>query len=120
MAPRSFADADGEDDDAGINAGLFMYPVLMSADILLLNADKVPVGRDQVQHIEMARDFGQRFNHLYGEPVGQQYFRLPAAALEENVATLPGLDGRKTSKSSEHTIPLSAPRSRKDRVEGKG
>ena len=59
--------AEGVDDDAGITAGLFMYPVLMAADILLFNADKVPVGRDQVQHIEMARDFGQRFNHLYGE-----------------------------------------------------
>src|SRR3546814_8642136 len=74
-----------------------MYPVLMSADILLFNADKVPVGRDQVQHIEMARDFGQRFNHLYGE-----HFRLPEAAIEENVATLPGLDGR----SEEHTSEL--------------
>src|SRR3546814_8578865 len=83
-----------------------MYPVLMSADILLFNADKVPVGRDQVQHIEMARDFGQRFNHLYGEPAGKQYFRLPEAAIEENVATLPGLDGRKMSKSYDNTIPL--------------
>src|SRR3546814_588266 len=97
--------ADGEDDDAGINAGLFMYPVLMSADILLFNADRVPVGRDQVQHIEMARDFGQRFNHLYGE-----HFRLPEAAIEENVATLPGLDGRKMSKSYDNTNPLFAPR----------
>src|SRR3546814_10717392 len=93
--------ADGEDDDAGINAGLFMYPVLMSADILLFNADKVPVGRDQVQHIEMARDFGQRFNHLYGE-----HFRLPGAAIEENVATLPGLDGRKMSEDRKHTSEL--------------
>ncbi|HEY5970658.1 MAG TPA: tryptophan--tRNA ligase, partial [Pseudoxanthomonas sp.] len=73
---------DGEDDDAGINAGLFMYPVLMAADILLFKADQVPVGRDQVQHIEMARDFGQRFNHLYGE-----HFTLPEAAIEEQVAT---------------------------------
>jgi tryptophanyl-tRNA synthetase len=102
--------ADGEDDDAGINAGLFMYPVLMSADILLFNADKVPVGRDQIQHIEMARDFGQRFNHLYGGPAGKQYFRLPEVVIEENVATLPGLDGRKMSKSYDNTIPLFAPR----------
>jgi tryptophanyl-tRNA synthetase len=102
--------ADGEDDDAGINAGLFMYPVLMAADILLFNADKVPVGRDQIQHIEMARDFGQRFNHLYGEPVGKQHFRLPEAVIEENVATLPGLDGRKMSKSYDNTIALFAPR----------
>ncbi len=102
--------SEGEDDDAGINAGLFMYPVLMAADILLFNANKVPVGRDQVQHIEMARDFAQRFNHLYGEPAGQDYFVLPEAAIEEQVATLPGLDGRKMSKSYDNTIPLFAPR----------
>ncbi|HET6782298.1 MAG TPA: tryptophan--tRNA ligase [Pseudoxanthomonas sp.] len=98
--------AEEQDDDAGISAGLFMYPVLMAADILLFNADKVPVGRDQVQHIEMARDFGQRFNHLFGG----EYFTLPEAAIEENVATLPGLDGRKMSKSYDNIIPLFAPR----------
>lgn len=98
------------DDDAGVTAGLFMYPVLMAADILLFNANKVPVGRDQVQHIEMARDFGQRFNHLYGEPASKQFFALPEAAIEEHVATLPGLDGRKMSKSYDNTIPLFAPR----------
>ena len=97
--------ADGEDDDAGVNAGLFLYPVLMAADILLFNANKVPVGRDQVQHIEMARDFAQRFNHLYGE-----HFVLPEAVIEEQVATLPGLDGRKMSKSYDNTIALFAPR----------
>ncbi len=97
--------AEGEDDDAGISAGLFMYPVLMAADILLFNAHKVPVGRDQVQHIEMARDFGQRFNHLYGD-----HFNMPEAAIEEQVATLPGLDGRKMSKSYDNTIPMFAPR----------
>jgi tryptophanyl-tRNA synthetase len=102
--------AEGEDDDAAITAGLFMYPVLMAADILLFNAHKVPVGRDQVQHIEMARDFGQRFNHLYGEPAGKQYFTLPEAVIEAQVATLPGLDGRKMSKSYDNTIPLFAPR----------
>ena len=96
----------GEDDDAGITGGLYMYPVLMAADILLFNAHKVPVGRDQVQHIEMARDIGQRFNHLYG----RDYFTLPEAAIEEQVATLPGLDGRKMSKSYDNTIPLFAPR----------
>jgi tryptophanyl-tRNA synthetase len=94
-----------EDPDAGINAGLYMYPVLMAADILIFNANKVPVGRDQVQHIEMARDIGQRFNHLYGG----EYFTLPEAAIEENVATLPGLDGRKMSKSYNNTIPLWLP-----------
>ncbi len=98
--------SDGEDDDAGISAGLFMYPVLMSADILLFNAQRVPVGRDQVQHIEMARDFAQRFNHLFGG----DYFTLPEAVIDENVATLPGLDGRKMSKSYDNTIPLFAPR----------
>ncbi|MGH8122306.1 MAG: tryptophan--tRNA ligase [Rudaea sp.] len=92
----------GEDADAGINAGLYMYPVLMAADILLFNAHKVPVGRDQIQHIEMARDIGQRFNHIYGG----EYFTLPEAAIEENVATLPGLDGRKMSKSYNNAIPL--------------
>ena len=60
--------ADGDDPDAGITAGLFMYPVLMAADILMFNAHHVPVGRDQVQHIEMARDMAQRFNHLFGRP----------------------------------------------------
>ena len=96
----------GEDEDAGISAGLFMYPVLMAADILLFDADVVPVGRDQVQHIEMARDFGQRFNHLYDAA----RFTLPEAAIEEHVATLPGLDGRKMSKSYDNVIPLFAPR----------
>jgi tryptophanyl-tRNA synthetase len=93
--------AEGEDDDFGITAGLFMYPVLMAADILVFNAHKVPVGRDQIQHIEMARDFAQRFNHLYGD-----HLVLPEAAVEEHVATLPGLDGRKMSKSYDNTIPL--------------
>ena len=95
----------GEDPDAAINAGLYMYPVLMAADILLFNATEVPVGRDQIQHIEMARDIGQRFNHLYGG----EYFTLPEAAIEDNVATLPGLDGRKMSKSYDNTIPLWLP-----------
>ncbi len=92
-----------EDEDAGITAGLFMYPVLMAADIVLFGANKVPVGRDQVQHIEMARDFAARFNHTYGE-----HLVLPEAVVEESVATLPGLDGRKMSKSYDNTIPLFA------------
>ncbi len=94
------------DDDAGVTAGLFMYPVLMAADILIFNADKVPVGRDQIQHIEMARDFAQRFNHIYGK----DYFTLPEVVIDEQVATLAGLDGRKMSKSYHNTIPLFAPR----------
>jgi len=98
--------ADGEDDDAGVTAGLFMYPVLMAADILIFNAHKVPVGRDQIQHIEMARDFAQRFNHVYG----RDFFTLPEAVIDEHVSTLPGLDGRKMSKSYNNTIALFAPR----------
>jgi tryptophanyl-tRNA synthetase len=81
-----------------------MYPVLMGADILMFKAHKVPVGRDQIQHIEMARDMASSFNHLYGE-----HFVLPEAVIEESVALLPGLDGRKMSKSYDNTIPLFAP-----------
>jgi tryptophanyl-tRNA synthetase len=97
--------AGNEDDDAAITAGLYMYPVLMAADILMFNANDVPVGRDQVQHIEIARDIAQRFNHIYGE----DYFALPEASIEDNVATLPGTDGRKMSKSYNNTIPLWLP-----------
>ena len=95
--------ANGAEAETDISAGLFMYPVLMGADILLFNAHKVPVGRDQIQHIEMARDMAASFNHRYGE-----HFTLPEAAIEESVATLPGLDGRKMSKSYDNTIPLFA------------
>ncbi|AKA22635.1 tryptophan--tRNA ligase [Pseudomonas chlororaphis] len=94
----------GEDPDAGITMGLYSYPVLMAADILMFNAHQVPVGRDQIQHVEMARDIGQRFNHLFGQ--GKEFFTLPEALIEESVATLPGLDGRKMSKSYDNTIPL--------------
>ena len=97
--------AAGQDPDSDVNAGLFMYPVLMGADILLFNAHKVPVGRDQIQHIEMARDMAASFNHRYGE-----HFVPPQAVIEGSVATLPGLDGRKMSKSYDNTIPLFAPR----------
>ncbi|MEK9802353.1 MAG: tryptophan--tRNA ligase [Curvibacter sp.] len=97
--------AAGVDEDADVTAGLFMYPVLMAADILMFNAHRVPVGRDQIQHIEMARDMAASFNHLYGE-----HFVPPEAQIEETVATLPGLDGRKMSKSYDNTIPLFAPR----------
>ena len=97
--------AAGNDPDADVTAGLFMYPVLMAADILMFKSHKIPVGRDQIQHIEMARDMASSFNHLYGD-----HFVLPEAAIEESVATLPGLDGRKMSKSYDNTIPLFAPR----------
>ena len=93
--------AAGAEPETDISAGLVMYPVLMGADILMFNAHKVPVGRDQIQHIEMARDMAASFNHRYGE-----HFTLPEAAIEESVATLPGLDGRKMSKSYDNTIPL--------------
>jgi len=97
--------ASGDEPDNGVTAGLFMYPVLMAADILMFNAHQVPVGRDQIQHIEMARDIAASFNHLYGE-----HFTLPEAAIEDHVATLPGLDGRKMSKSYDNTIPLFVPK----------
>lgn len=87
--------------DAGINMGVFGYPVLMSADILLFNAHLVPVGKDQVQHVEIARDIAGYFNQAYGK-----LFALPTAKVEENTAVLPGLDGRKMSKSYDNTIPL--------------
>ncbi len=93
--------AAGVDVDTDVNAGLFMYPVLMAADILMFNAHQVPVGRDQIQHIEMARDLAQSFNHHNGN-----HFVLPKALVDEHVATLPGLDGRKMSKSYDNTIRL--------------
>ena len=91
----------GEDDDLAITMGLFSYPTLMAADILMFNASDIPVGRDQIQHVEMARDIAQRFNHHYGE-----HFVLPSAKVDDNVAVLQGLDGRKMSKSYNNTIPL--------------
>ena len=105
--------AAGLDTDADVSVGLFMYPVLMGADILMFNAHKVPVGRDQVQHIEMARDMVNSFNHRYGP-----HFILPEAAIEENVATLPGLDGRKMSKSYDNTIPLFSSREQLQKLIG--
>jgi tryptophanyl-tRNA synthetase len=97
--------AAGAEPDADVSVGLFLYPVLMAADILMFKAHKVPVGRDQIQHIEMARDIAASFNHLYGE-----HLVLPEAVIEASVATLPGLDGRKMSKSYDNTIPLFLPR----------
>ncbi|TDP85883.1 tryptophanyl-tRNA synthetase [Aquabacterium commune] len=97
-------EAKGVEPDDGVTMGLFCYPILMAADILMFNAHRVPVGRDQVQHIEMARDVAQRFNHQFG--AGRELFVLPEAEIEESVATLPGLDGRKMSKSYDNTVPL--------------
>ena len=97
-------ESEGGDPDKGVTMGLFSYPVLMAADILLFNANQVPVGKDQIQHIEMARDIASRFNHIYGE-----HFVLPEAALADNAETLLGLDGRKMSKSYNNTIPIFEP-----------
>ena len=91
----------GEDPDFGITMGLFSYPVLMAADILMFNASHIPVGRDQIQHVEMARDIAQRFNHNFVD-----VFSLPEAVVDDSVAVLQGLDGRKMSKSYNNTIPL--------------
>ncbi|MCK5889429.1 MAG: tryptophan--tRNA ligase [Methylococcales bacterium] len=93
--------SDDNDSDKGINMGLFGYPILMAADMLMFNANKVPVGKDQIQHIEMARDIASRFNHIYGK-----HFAIPEAVIADNAATILGLDGRKMSKSYNNTIPL--------------
>ncbi|MEI2395991.1 tryptophan--tRNA ligase [Paenibacillus phytohabitans] len=91
----------GVDADAGVNMGLFTYPVLMAADILLFQSDKVPVGKDQIQHVEIARDIAEGFNRIYGDT-----FKLPDYRVDENTSVIPGLDGRKMSKSYNNTIPL--------------
>jgi tryptophanyl-tRNA synthetase len=95
----------GDDPDAGINMGLFTYPVLMAADIILFDADVVPVGKDQVQHIEMAQDIAQAVNFNYK----QEVLKIPQPVVQEEVAVVPGLDGRKMSKSYGNTIPLFSP-----------
>ena len=94
----------GDDADFGVTMGLFSYPILMAADILMFNAHKIPVGRDQIQHIEMARDIAQRFNHHYGK-----HFVLPEAQVDDDVAVLQGLDGRKMSKSYDNYINIFLP-----------
>ena len=96
--------ANGEDVDAGVNMGLYTYPILMSADILLYNADIVPVGADQKQHVEFARDIAGYFNHTYGN-----VFKLPEPVIGKDTGLIPGLDGRKMSKSYDNTIALFAP-----------
>ncbi|WP_437777726.1 tryptophan--tRNA ligase [Sorangium sp. So ce1097] len=95
---------DVDDLDAGINMGLYNYPVLMAADILLFKTNVVPVGKDQLQHIEIARDIAQRFNAIYGPTL-----ILPEARISADTAVIPGLDGRKMSKSYDNTIPLFLP-----------
>ncbi|HEU0033875.1 MAG TPA: tryptophan--tRNA ligase [Kofleriaceae bacterium] len=98
-------EAAGQHADEGINIGVYCYPVLMAADILAFDIDLVPVGQDQQQHLEIARDIALRMNHNYGTEV----LKLPAAAIDETTAVVPGLDGRKMSKSYDNTIPLFAP-----------
>lgn len=95
---------EGQDPDFGITMGLFCYPVMMAADILMFNAHTVPVGKDQTQHVEMARDIAARFNYHFGE-----HFVLPEAQIDDSVSVLQGLDGRKMSKSYNNTIPLFLP-----------
>ena len=96
----------GADVDAGVNMGLYTYPILMAADILLYNTDVVPVGADQKQHVEFARDIAGYFNHTYGET-----FKLPEPVISADAGIIPGLDGRKMSKSYDNIIPLFAPES---------
>ncbi|GAK10776.1 tryptophan--tRNA ligase [Geomicrobium sp. JCM 19039] len=93
----------GSEQDLNVNMGLFNYPILMAADVLSFQSEIVPVGKDQIQHIEIARDIAQSFNSTYGDT-----FKLPNYKIDEDTATLPGLDGRKMSKSYHNTIPLFA------------
>lgn len=92
-----------QDVDSGVNMGLYTYPILMAADILLYGADIVPVGADQKQHVEFARDIAGYFNNTYGET-----FKLPEPVIGETTGLIPGLDGRKMSKSYDNTIPVFA------------
>ncbi len=106
-AVQANVDGGSNDPDKGITMALYSYPILMAADILIFKATKVPVGRDQKQHVEMARDVAQRFNHHYGDVLV-----LPEPVIDDNTAVLSGLDGRKMSKSYNNTIPLFAPEKR--------
>ncbi|MDR0644788.1 MAG: tryptophan--tRNA ligase [Treponema sp.] len=102
----------GNDPDAGVNMGLFTYPILMAADILLFDSDVVPVGEDQTQHVEMAQDIAEAFNFNYARKGGAHTeedrlgLKIPTALVRENAAVVPGLDGRKMSKSYNNAIPL--------------
>ena len=96
--------AQKQDNDININMGIYTYPILMAADILIFDVDVVPVGQDQIQHIEIARDIALRINTHYGKPL----LKLPIASLAKDAAIIPGLDGRKMSKSYDNTIPIFA------------
>lgn len=104
-AATDAAVAAGKDPDADVSMGLFCYPILMAADILMFNANEVPVGHDQLQHLEMARDVATRFNYLYAKP-DEPFFVMPQATGGSAIEVLPGLDGRKMSKSYNNVIPL--------------
>ncbi len=106
-AVQANEESGSSDPDRGITMALYSYPVLMAADILMFRSTKVPVGRDQKQHVEMARDIAQRFNHHYGD-----ILVLPEPVIDDNTAVLSGLDGRKMSKSYNNTIPLFEPEKR--------
>jgi tryptophanyl-tRNA synthetase len=106
-AVQANVEGGNKDPDKGVTMALYSYPILMAADILMFKATKVPVGRDQKQHVEMARDIAQRFNHHFGDVLV-----TPEAVIGENTALLAGLDGRKMSKSYNNTIPLFAPEKR--------
>jgi len=99
---HAFKAARDRGEEGSINHGVFAYPVLMAADILLYDSDVVPVGKDQVQHIEMARDMAQRSNHIFGDGT----LKLPKAVVKADVHTIIGTDGRKMSKSYDNTIPV--------------
>ncbi len=103
-AVQANSDGGNKDADKGITMALYSYPILMAADILMFKATKVPVGRDQKQHVEMARDIAQRFNHHFGDVLV-----LPEPVIDDDTAVLAGLDGRKMSKSYNNAIPLFAP-----------
>ena len=100
-AYKAATEANSNDEDKGITMGLFSYPVLMAADILMFNATHVPVGADQIQHLEMTRDIAARFNHIY-----KKTFELPEAIIQSKKDTVPGTDGQKMSKSYGNIIPL--------------
>ena len=101
LLERAHAYKDARQNNQEVNHGLFAYPVLMAADILIYDSHEVPVGKDQKQHLEMTRDIAQRFNHIYGDT-----FLVPEPRIAEEVATIPGIDGRKMSKSYNNVIPL--------------
>jgi len=103
-AVQANIEGDNKDPDKGITMALYSYPILMAADILMFKSTKVPVGQDQKQHVEMARDIAQRFNHHYGDVLV-----LPESVIDDHTAVLAGRDGRKMSKSYNNTIPLFAP-----------